>query len=705
MVRILDTNPVNPNDTLDLFSFGLGADTVVGLTGSDFITTDTVGGSLIFGNTENDSLTSSTSGDTLYGGQDDDFLVSKGGGSVFFGDLGQDRYEARGSLGRDTVYGGTNNQSENRVEDSDDIFNFGNGLGGNLAFGNGGDDFISGSGLGADTLYGGIGDDTIQVIEIAGSGSGSGGGGAAFVPDTIGGIGFVPPFLFGGGSGAGATAGLGVGVVVEDGVAVPRNPGRNYLSGDKGNDVIFGIGDRDSLFGGEGNDSLFMLSKDAPLELGLEEDGVNTVEGAQRALAGYPRNNWLNGGTGSDYIYSSGGDRGRQTMIGAEGDDSLFNRGSQVLVFGNTGVDYLETYGFTRSTLYGGQDNDTVVSGISLVTGDTTLGGGTNLLYGDKGNDTLLSTGIRDTLIGGNIEDNDTIAGNNLDLLSLGGASSVGFGNQGNDSLVGTAEAVSLYGGQDNDSIASSGIDSYLSGDKGSDTLILGEGGANNTLIGGEGNDSLYAKDGGGGNLLMAVSGDNVLVAGSADDTLMGGTGNDFLTGSDEADTLRADTPGLDTLEGFWGADSLIGTGGAADAFLFGSIADARDGVTSDDSGNVSAGTPTPGDTITSFESGRDKIYLNLTGYALDSEAIAGLRTNIDFFSTNKTTTYTGSFENLISGTGTTSAIIFDAQDQGGFLLWDKNGAAPSDRNNPDEIVTIAVVSSGAITRNDIFLF
>ncbi len=319
MVRILDTSPLNPNDTLDLLSFGLGADTVVGLTGSDFITTDTVGGSLIFGNTENDSLSSSTSGDTLYGGQDDDFLVSKGGGSVFFGDLGQDRYEARGSLGRDTVYGGTNNQSENLVEDSEDIFNFGNGLGGNLAFGNGGDDFISGSGLGADTLYGGVGDDTIQVIEIAGSGSGAAGGGAAFVPDTIGGIGFVPPFLFGGGAGAGATAGLGVGVVLEEGVAVPRNPGRNYLSGDKGNDVIFGIGDRDSLFGGEGNDSLFMLSQKAPAELGLQEEGVNTVEGAQRALAGFPRNNWLNGGTGSDYIYSYGGDRGRQTMLGAEG--------------------------------------------------------------------------------------------------------------------------------------------------------------------------------------------------------------------------------------------------------------------------------------------------------------------------------------------------------------------------------------------------
>ncbi|MCT7987724.1 calcium-binding protein [Laspinema olomoucense] len=704
MVRILDTNPLNPNDTLDLASFGLGADTVVGLTGSDFITTDTVGGSLIFGNTENDSLSSSTAGDTLYGGQDDDFLVSKGGGSVFFGDLGQDRYEARGSLGRDTVYGGTNNQAENRGEDSDDIFNFGNGLGGNLAFGNGGDDFISGSGLGADTLYGGIGDDTIQVIEVAGSGSGSGGGGAAFVPDTIGGIGFVPPFLFGGGSGAGAAAGLGVGVVVEDGVAVPRNPGRNYLSGDKGNDVIFGIGDRDSLIGGEGNDSLFMLSKDAPLELGLEEEGVNTVAGAQRALAGYPRNNFLNGGTGSDYIYSYGGDRGRQTMTGAEGDDSLFNRGSQVLVFGNTGADYLETTGFSRSTLYGGQDNDTVVSGYSEVTGSTAIvGGGTNLLYGDKGNDSMLSRGARDTLIGGNIEDNDTIAGNNLDLLSVGGASSMGFGNQGNDSLVGGADLVTLYGGQDNDSIVASKSNSYLAGDKGNDTLIL-DGGTNNTLIGGEGNDSLYARNGGGGNLLIAVAGDNVLVAGSKDDTLMGGSGNDFLVGSEEGDTIRADGPGLDTLEGFHGADSLIGTAGAADAFLFSSIADALDDVTVEN-GVITAGNNTNrGDTITSFQSGTDKIYLSLEGFNLDEEAIAGLRTDIDFFTTKADVPYGGSFEGLLQK-DTPAAIIFNPTNQGGYLIWDANGATADAGTTTNDVITLATIQIGTITRNDIFLF
>jgi Ca2+-binding RTX toxin-like protein len=713
MVRILDTNPLNPNDTLDLFSFGLGADTVLGLSGSDFLTTDTVGGSLIFGNTENDSLTSSTSGDTLYGGQDDDFLVSKGGGSVFFGDLGQDRYVARGSLGRDTVYGGTSNEAENRAEDSDDIFNFGNGLGGNLAFGNGGDDFISGSASGSDTLYGGVGDDTIQVIEV----QGGAGGGSAFVPFAVEGIGFVP---FGGGIPLGS--GSEVEVVLEGGISVPRNPGRNYLIGDKGNDVIFGVGDRDSLFGEVGNDSLFMLSKDATGELpGLATEGDNI--GAQLALQGFPRNNWLNGGEGNDYLYSYGGDRGRQTMWGAEGDDSLFNRGSQVLVFGNTGTDYLETTGFSRSTLYGGQDNDTVISGFSQVGG--TVGGGTNLLYGDKGNDTLLSRGIRDTLYGGNIEDNDTIAGNNLDYLSLGGASSMGFGNQGNDTLVGDAgaEFVTLYGGQDNDYITAGGANSYLSGDKGNDSIssggnnstLVGADGddtllttaSENTLMGGEGNDSLYARDGGGNNLLMVTSGTNVLVAGKQTDTLIGGTGNDLLVGSEERDTLRADGPGLDALEGFRGTDSLIGTAGAQDVFLFGSIADALDGVTVEN-GEITAGNNDElGDTITSFESGRDKIYLSIAGFNLDEEAIAGLRTDIDFFTSEADVKYSGSFDGLLSSKDTPAAIIFTPTNQGGYLIWDANGADPTDPTTAttNDLITLATIQSGEITRNDIFLF
>lgn len=699
MVRFLDTLPTNTSDTLDLSVFGQGvADTVFGLTNTDFITSDTIGGSLILGNTENDSLIAAGPNDTVYGGMDDDFLVSRAGRSVFFGDLGQDRYEARGSLGQDTVYGGTDNLSENRNQDSDDIFNFGNGQGGNLAFGNGGDDFLSGSGFGGDTLYGGIGDDTIQVVAIAGSGGGGGFGGGAFVPDTIGGLIQLTPI--GLGIGAGAAGQLNVGVVADQGVLPTSNPGRNYLAGDKGNDVIFGLGDRDTLLGGEGNDQLFMLGQGGPATLGfVDEDGFNT-EGTQSELLGVPRNNYLDGGVGDDSLWSFGGARGRQTLIGGEGNDTVVNRGTQVIGFANDGNDLIETANWDRVTLYGGAGDDTVQS-----LGSGTAGAGTNLLYGDKGNDTLISQGIRDTVLGGNADLNDTVANNNNDYLTLGGGTSLGFGNQGNDTLIGGGANTTLWGGQDNDRITATGISSYLSGDKGNDSVLSS--GANSTLwgaegidtlittatestlIGGEGNDSLYARNGGGNNLLMAVSGDNVLVAGANTDTLMGGTGNDFLTGSGEVDTLRADDPGNDTLEGFLGADSLIGTRGSFDAFLY-----------------QTASTAELGDTITSFDGGTDKFVLSLTGFALDSEAISGLRTNIDFFTVADNESYSGTF-----GFGpnnqqfTNPAIVFDSQDQGGFLYWDPSGGGAPAGNPTADLLTIATIQQGTVNRQDFVLF
>jgi Ca2+-binding RTX toxin-like protein len=218
--------------------------------------------------------------------------------------------------------------------------------------------------------------------------------------------------------------------------------------------------------------------------------------------------------------------------------------------------------------------------------------------------------------------------------------------------------------------------------------------------MGGVGNDSLDARNGGGNNLLMA--GDegnfNVLVAGKSTDTLMGGTGNDFLTGSVEGDTLSGNTLGVDTLEGFKGADSLIGSA-AADAFLYASILDAGDGVQVNADGFVIAGTQTSNDTIRTFDS-EDKIYLNRSGFGLVEEAISGLRTNIDFFTTD--TPYNGTF--LTNGAAKTSAIIFAPDAQGrNYLLWDANGG---DANTAtDAIVTIALIQSGEITRDDIFLF
>ncbi|MEB3830723.1 calcium-binding protein [Phormidium sp. CCY1219] len=687
---------------------------MLGLTNSDFLISDVVGASVLFGNTENDSLISAGPGDTVYGGQDDDFLVSRAGRSLFFGDLSQDRFEARGSLGQDTVFGGTDNLTENREQDSDDIFNFGNAIGGsNLGFGNGGDDFLSGSGFGQDTLWGGIGDDTLQVV-VLGSG-GTGGGAGGFVPDTVPGFSGVNPVIVGG------AIGSDVSVVGAGGVGPTNNPGRNYLSGDKGNDVVFGVGDRDTLSGGVENDTLFMLGQDAPIVLsGTFADPTQQGQnlGTQLALNGVPRNNLVHGGLGDDSMWSFGGARGRQTLFGAEGDDTLVNLGTQVLAFGNTGADYLETRSYANSTLYGGQDGDTVVSGQG---GNPVVdsGSGSNLLYGDKGSDTLLSAQTRDTLYGGTSgTDADTVAGANDDVLSLGGGTSIGFGNKGDDSLIGTGNSVTLYGGEGSDTLTASGISSYLSGDKGNDSLwssgnnstlyggadassdTLLTAAAGNTLLGGEGDDSLLAilrdnngnilAGGNGTNSLIGGEGNDILIAGKASDTLLGGAGDDSLVGSAKNDLLRGDEPGRDFLEGFKGTDTLVGESGQFDGFVF----------RTPNTGEV-------GDTITSatgtaFETGTDKFYLEVGQKNFNFQVGAGqtLRSNIDFVTT--TSAYTGSFTS-IAANSTLPSVIFQDTGDGGFLLYDANGADAT--GGLSGVTTIAAITSGEVNFNDIVLF
>jgi Ca2+-binding RTX toxin-like protein len=667
MVRIL----TDFNDTLDL-TVGpeRGPDTVLGLNGSDILTSDTLnGGSIIFGNRDNDSLTGAGVGDTVYAGQDNDQIRSLGGSSLFFGDLGDDYFESVGTQGNDTVFGG----DIDGTDEGNDIFNFGNGGGSNLGLGNKGDDFLSGSGFGEDSLYGGQGDDTVQVVELSSfGGTGIGFGGQDdFVPETTllpNNRQLLPDLRPGGGGGAIGDDSVRV-VDLQPDANPPLNPGRNYLVGDLGDDVVIGLGDRDSLWGGEGQDSLLMLGNIA---------GRVDADDASGNLNGVPQANWMDGGVGNDSLVAFGGLRGRQTLWGGEGDDTIKNYGVQGLVFGNEGNDSIDVtnLGLTlgRNTVYGGQGEDTIVSG------------GTNLVYGDKGSDTLISIGNNDTLYG----DNDTAgtaAGN--DFITAAGATSRLFGNEGNDSLITAGADATLDGGAGADSLSAAGENSWLTGQDGNDTLVAS--GSNSTLIGGDGNDSLFATEGTTGMSLLGGEGDDRLISNSNTDTLIGGAGNDLIVGSKDADTLRADGPGNDTLEGFLGADSLIGTRGSFDAFVF-----------------QSTSTDELNDTITSFDTGIDKIHLDASDFFGGAgQATAGqpLRINLDFFPEQTQSGYSGTFTSSFTGADT-PAIVFDAQDSGGILYYDPSGAAPAAGGAAtSDLVTIAVIREGAVNANDIVLF
>jgi Ca2+-binding RTX toxin-like protein len=743
------------NDTFTLGDDTLPAqDTVIGLDASDILTTDdTVGGSVLFGNRDNDSLTSRSTENILYGGQENDRLLSLAGGSLFFGDLGDDLFDAFGGTGKDTVYGGTSDGNQN---DGDDVIVFSNAsAGSNVGFGNTGDDFLSGSGFGNDTLYGGKGDDTIQVVEVSSSGTGSNTG---FAPQNT----AISNIKISVTATSGTGTGNGVDVVNESETSAPNNNGKNYLSGDFGKDLIYGIGDRDSLFGGEDTDTLILLGN-------IANDPNNNLEDNATALNGVPQNAYLDGGAGADSIKAYGGLRGRNTLMGGEGNDTIKNYGVQSYIEGNEGDDTLilenepditdeagtvvtagtEVYG--RSTLMGGTGNDSINSSES---------GGTNLLWGGDGDDTLVgSSPTQDDGTTPNTDaPGDTLYGDDpaqgapgADSMTAG-TNSLMFGQQGNDILVaaafgadGAAQAVSqatLYGGQGTDSLLAdaNATSSYLSGDFGNDTLVTSaantDATTSNTLDGGEGNDSIYGVGGafnslegglgndlilagilgdggatpaGNNNTLSGGEGNDTLVAGGVNDTLLGGAGDDWFYGTTGNDTLGyADAnnarEGNDSIFGGEGVDYLIGTDGAADAFFY---------QDSEEIGNADGASAD--DTITSFETGTDKIYLKSTQFGNTEGDLAGGAGNAlrdeEFFRLTTTgedyiTTYNGTFD---SGSSTQlPAIVFDANDNGGgTLYWDINGSGATATNTAGDglLSVIAVIKDGSVQANDIVVF
>jgi len=181
---------------------------------------------------------------------------------------------------------------------------------------------------------------------------------------------------------------------------------------------------------------------------------------------------------------------------------------------------------------------------------------------------------------------------------------------------------------------------------------------------------------------------------------------NDFLQGSASSDTLGGPEPrdGSDTLYGAGGADSLIGISGF-DGFYY-------------------ANNNEIGDTISSFESGTDKIYLRSSAFgnvsATGTQNLGGgagnqLRNGVDFAIIDANTNYTtvgGTFSggttvgSTFSGGTTAPAIVFDANSSGGgTLYWDINGGGSSNTFVGDNLSVIATIESGSVNVNDIVIF
>ncbi|MCZ0903089.1 calcium-binding protein, partial [Microcoleus sp. HI-ES] len=287
----------NPNQ-LDLNLPGLGPDTVFAGAGADFVRTSTLGGSLIFGQGDNDTLISVGPNDTIYGGEDEDSIRSQRTPALLFGDAGNDTIVAEA---RATMYGGL---GEDFLQGTVEA---------NLMFGNEGADTMLGGAQRRDSLYGGKGNDA---------------------------IGF---FVAGGGNNLSLPGGLAIGFA--------GNEGSNYLRGDLGDDLIVGINVRDSLFGGKDKDTLIGVASSSYLSGDLDDDILVITNSTQSSpfatgviTIGIERTTLIGGG-GNDSLQGGIGDfgGGRNFFDGGDGNDTIRVFATSDTALGGAGDDFIRS--------------------------------------------------------------------------------------------------------------------------------------------------------------------------------------------------------------------------------------------------------------------------------------------------------------------------------------------------------------------------
>ncbi len=364
------------------------------------------------------------------------------------------------------------------------------------------------------------------------------------------------------------------------------------LSGDQGNDTLFGGQGTNSLHGGEGYDT-------ADYSGFLDDFGNYTYRIFANLAAGTTTVYAYDLIDRTEFVVATDTLTNIEVVIGSNGDDRIeaqttFTPGD----FGGNAI-----YGGAgRDTLWGGPGVDALFGGdgddtLSDFSGQTAIRSGVDLMNGGDGND-YYTVFYADTLIiEAATQGFDFVVSNvsytlptNIEKLTLAPFSPTalnGIGNASDNFFEGN-----LFG---NDLNGLSGHDHAMGF------------AANDTLRGGSGNDSLY-----GG------TDDDSLIGGSQNDVLYGEAGNDILIGGVDDDRLFGGAQN-DVLQGGTGRDTLVG-GGNADIFVFNSAAETVVGRQRD--------------VINDFRSGADQIDLQgianaqiyIKAVAFNADGIAKVR-------------------------------------------------------------------------------
>ncbi|MDZ7858765.1 calcium-binding protein [Sphaerotilus sp.] len=425
----------------------------------------------------------------------------------------------------------------------------------------------------------------------------------------------------------------------------------NTLLGGSGNDTLTGAG---TLSGGDGDDWIYggdPMATTTGAGSGTSSGSQITGDAGNDTMFGSMLDDTLDGGDGNDYL---DGATGADQLRGGNGDDTYVIHSVDDVVIEQEGEGADRVISSIDYTLGVGIESLQLVDGAHVGHGNALDNllfgtGGSEQLYGHEGDDRLygwasgdLIASAVDTLVGGAGDDtyvvntgdvvtelasegtdtvmtrgNFTLADNVEKLWLFWDTAREGTGNALANTLTGNDLANVLDGGAGADTmIGNAGDDTYVvdntgdvvteSANGGTDLVrssisyTLGSNAENLTLIG---SDALNATGNSAANVLTGNAGNNVLEGGAGADTLAGGAGDDLLQG-----------------------------GAGNDVYVFG-LGDGND--------TIAASTSTPGDVQTNVlyfaanvlpsqvrgEHVGDDLVLSITGTS-DSVTIQGFFTN-----------------------------------------------------------------------------
>ncbi|MFT7691453.1 MAG: Ca2+-binding RTX toxin-like protein, partial [Candidatus Latescibacterota bacterium] len=523
---------------------------------------------VIEGNAGSDQIWGGSGSDLILGNDGDDFLYGNAGADIIFGDSG--RLALNGASQLHTVRANWN---------LDLIESDATASGADTIEGNDGDDIIVG-GLANDSVHGNAGNDiaigdgaTLTSVSNNGNGGFSVGsiatdlGAGVGGNDTIAGdegndllLGGFGNDALSGNAGHDLIAGDNAkvdGIAFQPSLQIARIEttdlaavlGVDLISGDDGDDLLFGGVDADVITGDNGND--IVVGDNGVVEgIAYDAAGLERIDSIVSEVSALGGADSINGNDGDDILI--GGASGDLRLNGDSGNDYIIGDNGQLLDLQNESVWQLSTMQTTDLTaatggadvIEGNDGDDIILGGIS---GDLiATGAGDHIVLGDNGRIDFVSGQLD------RVESTET---------ELGGADVIS-GDDGDDVVI---------AGFADDSVTLLGGDNIALGDSGE--LVF------DTLGGSLAYVESIATDIGGNDTMVAGDDNDILVGGAADDTIDAGIGNNTIIGDNgrasfDLDGFFATLDRVETIAPQHGGGNDTITGSAGNNVVLGGLGD-----------------------------------------------------------------------------------------------------------------------------------